>query len=126
VEAFVAAVAAAVSREAIEGFYAEDIVQEGVSNLLLPNGVVRDFINLRAAYDKSRYVITTQSYDVVNVIASGNCVVLETKWTATGAVSGALRSGLRFRDGLVSTIRNYNCFDPFRMANRPTRTFGRP
>jgi hypothetical protein len=31
-----------------------------------------------AAYEKSRYIIAVQSYDVVNALGSGNCVVLET------------------------------------------------
>jgi hypothetical protein len=53
-KAFVAAVAAAKPREVIEAFYADDILQEEFPNLLLPQGAVRDFINLRAAYDRSR------------------------------------------------------------------------
>ena len=52
-EAFVAAVAAAEPREIIEAFCARDVVQDEFSNLLRPNGAVRYFINLRAAYDKS-------------------------------------------------------------------------
>jgi hypothetical protein len=52
-EAFVAAVAAAEPREIIEAFCARDVVQDELSNLLCPNGAVRYFINLRAAYDKS-------------------------------------------------------------------------
>jgi ketosteroid isomerase-like protein len=121
---FVAAVAAAEPRETIEAFYADDIVQEEFPNLLLPNGAVRDFINLRAAYDKSRYAITAQSYEIVNAIASGNCVVLESIWTATLAVGiGKLVPGdtmrarfaqvFEFRDGLIFRIRNYDCFDPW-------------
>jgi len=122
--AFVAAVAAAKPREIIEAFYAEDVVQEEFPNLLLPNGAVRDFINLRAAYDKSRYAIARQSYEVVNAMASGHCVVLETIWSATLAVGfGKLLPGatmrarfaqvFEFRDGLIFRIRNYDCFDPF-------------
>ena len=123
-KAFVAAVSSGQPRETIEAFYAEDIVQEEFPNLLLPQGTVRDFINLRAAYDKSRYSITSQSYEVVNALASGNCVVLETKWTATIAVGfGKLKPGdivrarfaqfFEFRDGLIFRIRNYDCFEPF-------------
>lgn len=123
-KAFVAAVSSGQPRETIEAFYAEEIVQEEFPNLLLPQGTVRDFINLRAAYDKSRYSITSQSYEVVNALASGNCVVLETKWTATIAVGfGKLKPGdmmrarfaqfFEFRDGLIFRIRNYDCFEPF-------------
>jgi SnoaL-like domain len=121
---FVAAIAAAEPREIVEAFYAPDVLQEEYPNLLLPNGAVRDFINLRAAYDKSRYSIVRQSYEVVNAIASSNCVVLETIWTASLAVGiGKLSPGdtmrarfaqiFEFRDGLIFRIRNYDCFDPF-------------
>jgi hypothetical protein len=65
-KAFVAAVAAAEPRATIEAFYADDIMQNEFPNLLLPNGAVRDFINLRTAYDKSRHAIAAQSCDVVN------------------------------------------------------------
>ena len=121
-KAFVAALAAAEPREAIEAFYAEDVVQEEYPNLLLPNGAIRDFINLRAAYDKSRYAIAAQSYEVVNAIESGNCVVLETIWTATLAVASGHRAPghtmqarlaqfFEFRGGLICRIRSYSCFE---------------
>jgi ketosteroid isomerase-like protein len=123
-KAFVAAVAAGGSRESIEAFYADDIIQEEFPNLLMPKGAVRDFINLRAAYDQSRYAIASQSYEVVNAIASGNTVALETIWTATLALGfGTLKPGdtmrarfaqfFDFRGGLIVRIRNYDCFDPW-------------
>lgn len=123
-KAFLAALAAGGPRETIEAFYAEDIVQEEFPNLLMPHGAVRDFINLRAAYDKSRHSIAAQSYEVVNAVASGHTVVLETIWTATLAIGfGKLAAGdkmrarfaqiFEFRDGLIQRIRNYDCFDPF-------------
>jgi hypothetical protein len=76
-KAFVAAVAAAEPREIIEDFYAQDVVQEEFPNLLRPHGAVRDFINLRAAYDKSRYALAEQSYEVVNAMALGHCTMLK-------------------------------------------------
>jgi hypothetical protein len=120
-KAFVAAVAAAAPREAIEAFYTEDVIQEEFPNLLLPQGAVRDFINLRAAYDKTRYAIATQSYEIVNAFASGNCVILETVWTATLSISldslaagDTLRAHLvqlfEFREGSIFRIRNYSCY----------------
>lgn len=121
-KAFVAAVAAAKPRQTVEAFYADDIVQEEFPNLLLPQGAVRDFINLRASYDRSRYILASQSFEIVNALASGNCVVMETIWTATLAVAvGKLAPGhtmrarfaqfFEFRDGLIFRIRNYDCFE---------------
>jgi ketosteroid isomerase-like protein len=117
-EAFVAAVAAAEPKEIMEAFCARDVVQEEFPNLLRPNGAVRDFINLRAAYDKSRYALAEKSYEIVNAMASGHCAMLETIWNATLAVGfGKPAPGDRmrahfaqvfeFRDGLIVRIRNY-------------------
>jgi ketosteroid isomerase-like protein len=69
-------------------------------------------------------VIASQSYEIVNAIASGNTVVLEAIWTATLALGfGSLAPGdtmrarfaqfLEFRGGLIVRVRNYDCFDPW-------------
>jgi hypothetical protein len=121
-KAFVAAVAAAAPRETIEAFYTDDVIQEEFPNLLLPHGAVRDFINLRAAHDKTRYAIEAQSYEIVHAVASGNCVVLETIWNARLAVDlvslvpgDTMRAQLaqifEFRDGLIFRLRIYSCYD---------------
>ena len=126
-KAFVVAVSTAAPREIIEGFCSEDVVQEEFSNLLRPQGAVRDFINWRAACDKARYSIAAQSNEVINAVAQGNCVIVETKWTATWAVNfGKLAPGdtvrarvvhvLEFRDGRVFHIRSYYCFEPFQAS----------
>src|SRR3954463_6677709 len=123
-KAFVAVVSAAAPREAIEAFCAEDIVQEEFPNLLRPQGAVRDFINWRAVCDRARYSLASQSNEVINAVAQGNCVIVETKWTAAFAVNfGKLVPGdtvrarvvhvLEFRDGLIVHIRSYYCFEPF-------------
>ncbi|NOJ48761.1 nuclear transport factor 2 family protein [Bradyrhizobium archetypum] len=120
-KAFVAAVAAAAPREAIEAFYAEDVIQEEFPNLLLPDGAVRDFINLRAAHDKTRYTIEQQSFEIVNAVASGNCVLLEIIWNATLAADldpltpgdrmrAQLAQVFEFRDGLIFRLRTYSCY----------------
>lgn len=127
---FVAAVAAGKSREAIEAFYAEDVTQQVYPNLLAPKGTVRDFIQMRAAYDRSRFIIRAQTYDVVNTVASGDTVVLEVVWSATLATAaGRLSAGdsmrarfvqiFEFRDEKIVRIRNYDCFDPLESAASP-------
>jgi len=123
-KSFVAAVAAGKPREVIESFYTEDVTQEVNPSLVAPNGTTRDFIHMRAAYDRSRHVIRAQTYDVVNAFASGNTVVIEVIWTATLEVGmGRLKPGdtmraryaqfFEFRGDKICRIRNYDCFDPF-------------
>lgn len=128
--AFVAAVAASKPRDVIESFYTEDIIHEVHPNLLAPDGVVRDFINVRAAYDRSRHVIRAQTYNVVNALASGDTVVIEVVWSATLASNlSALKAGdtvrarfaqfFEFRGDKICRIRNYDCFEPFAKAGTP-------
>jgi len=91
-------------------------------NRLLPKGTVRNLEALREASAKGRKVIKAQTIEIVNAIASGQCVVLEAIWTGTLAVGfGALKPGDRlrarfaqifeFKDGLIWRQRNYDCFE---------------
>jgi ketosteroid isomerase-like protein len=68
--------------------------------------------------------VTRQSHTLINVVAAGNQVAVEARWTATLAVpfgnipaGGEMRARfaifLEFRDGLIVRQRNYDCFDPF-------------
>lgn len=122
-KAFVAAVAARTPFEVIERFYAPDVIQEEFPNWLIPNGTTRDLAALRDADAKGRQVISAQSCEVVNAVATGHCVALEVIWTGTLAIAlGSLKPGdtmrarfaqfFEFRDGLIVRQRNYDCFDP--------------
>ena len=122
-KAFVSAVAAGKPREVIESFYTEDVTQEINPSLIAPRGAVRDFIHMRAAYDRSRHVIRAQTYDVTNAFAFGNTVVIEVIWTATlETAMGRLKPGdsmraryaqfFEFRGDKICRIRNYDCFEP--------------
>jgi ketosteroid isomerase-like protein len=79
---------------------------------------------LRIAYSKGRQVISEQNFEVVNAVATGNCVAIEAIWTGTLAIElGSLRPGdkmrarfaqfFEFRDGLIVRQRNYDCFEPW-------------
>jgi ketosteroid isomerase-like protein len=123
-KAFVKAVGSATSAGAIEAFYDPDIVQEEFPNRLLPQGVVRDLAALQEACERGRKLMSTQSYDVVNAIRTGDSVALEVIWTGTLAVAlGDLKPGYQmrarfaqffeFRNGRIWRQRNYDCFDPW-------------
>jgi len=123
-KAFVNSVEAGVPPASIEAFYHPDIVQEEYPNLLLPNGAVRRFDDLRAANEKARSILRSQRFEIINAVRSGDHVALESLWTATFSVAiGALPAAapmrarfaqfFEFRDGLIWRLRNYDCFDPF-------------
>lgn len=105
-------------------FFAEDVVQEEFPNRLVPQGAVRDLAALREAAQRGRKAVTRQRYEILNAIASGNQVAVETLWTGTLAIPfGSIPAGgemrarfavfLEFRDGKIVRQRNYDCFDPF-------------
>jgi hypothetical protein len=123
-KAFVRAVASHAPIAEIEAYYAPDALQEELPNQLLPQGAVRDRSALREASAKGRQVIAAQTIEVVNAVASGQCVVLEAIWTGTLAVGfGTLRPGdelcarfaqvFEFKHGLIWRQRNYDCFYPW-------------
>jgi len=105
-------------------FYTADVVQEEFPNRFVPNGARRGLQELGEAAERGRKVMTSQRYEVLNAIASGDTVALEVQWTGTLAVPvGSLPAGgemrarfavfLELRDGKIAAQRNYDCFEPF-------------
>src|SRR5262245_38852338 len=109
--------------DAFSDLYAADVVQEEFPNRLLPHGARRDRAALREAMSKGLALMAHQTFELVNVLATGNSVAVEGRWTGTVAVdAGPFKAGTTirarfaqvfdFRDGKVVAIRNYDCFDP--------------
>ena len=105
-------------------FFADDVIQVEFPNRLLPNGATRDLAGLRAAAESGRKVVTSQRFEVLNAIASGDQVAVEAIWTGTLAVPlGSIPAGgqmrarfaifLTYRDGKIVRQHNYDCFDPW-------------
>lgn len=105
-------------------FFAPDVIQEEFPNRLMPDGATRDLAALGEAAARGRKVMARQRYEIVNIVASGNQVAVETIWTGTLAVPfGSIPAGgemrarfaifLELRDGRIVRQRNYDCFDPF-------------
>lgn len=105
-------------------FFAPDVVQTEYPNRLVPSGAVRDLAALEAGRDRGNTVVEEQRYEVTHAVALGDEVALEVLWSAKLKIPiGSLGSGdtmrahfavfLTFRDGLIVSQRNYDCFDPF-------------
>jgi len=112
------------AREDITPFLAPDIVQREFPNRLVPNGATRDLSALLDANERGRRVVTSERYEVLGALESGDEVALEVRWTATlGVPLGAVPAGgtlqahfgvfMSFRDGRIVSQRNYDCFEPF-------------
>ncbi len=107
-----------------ERFFSPDIIQEEFPNRLVPEGARRDLRALREAAERGRRAVSSERYEIVSSLEQGEQVALEVLWSATLAVPlGKLQAGdtlrarfavfLTFRDGLIVSQRNYDCFEPF-------------
>jgi ketosteroid isomerase-like protein len=120
---FVEAVARGADDE-VTALLAEDVQQEEFPNRILPNGTTRDRAAMQEAGERGKRVMSHQRYDVLNVVASGEVVALEARWTGTLAVPlGTLTAGaemrarfamfFEFKGGKIWRVRNYDCFEPW-------------
>jgi ketosteroid isomerase-like protein len=107
-----------------EAFFAPDVVQREFPNRLVPSGATRDLAALREASHRGKKAVTQQHYEITNAVEQGDQLALEVEWTAklnlpvgNLPAGGVLRAHFgvffRFRDGLIVTQHNYDCFDPF-------------
>jgi ketosteroid isomerase-like protein len=105
-------------------FFADDVVQIEFPNRLMPNGATRDLAAVREAAERGSKVMSSQRFEVINAIASGEQVAVEANWTGTLAVPfGSIPAGgqmrarfaifLTYRDGKIVRQHNYDCFDPW-------------
>lgn len=109
---------------AAHDFYAPDVVQREFPNRFTVDGATRDLDALRAAAERGRKAVSNERYEIINAVERGDEVALECRWSAQLNVPvGTLAAGatmrahlgmfLTFRDGLIVSQRNYDCFEPF-------------
>lgn len=105
-------------------FLAPDICQIEYPNQFVPKGAERNLAAMTEAAERGRHVLQSQRYEVRTALANGHEVALEVLWVGTLAIAvGSLAIGdemranfgvfLTFRDGLITSQRNYDCFQPF-------------
>jgi ketosteroid isomerase-like protein len=113
------------SPDSVADFYHADVVQEEFPNRFLPNGARRGLLELREAADRGRKVMVSQRFEVLNMFAHGDTVVVECEWSGTLAVplgdttpAGTVMRA-RFAQffvidaGKIVAQRNYDCFYPW-------------
>jgi ketosteroid isomerase-like protein len=113
------------SPDSLAEFYHADVVQEEFPNRFLPNGTRRGLQELREAAERGRSVISSQRFEMLNVFADGDTVIVEAEWSGTVAVplGDATPAGsvmrARFAQffeidaGKIVAQRNYDCFYPW-------------
>jgi ketosteroid isomerase-like protein len=111
-------------REDSLAYFTDDAVQEEYPNALAPAGVRRTIAELRAANDRGRGVLTSETYEIITLVESGDVVACEVLWRGILAVPlRTLKPGdamkarfavfFEFRGDRIRRQRNYDCFDPF-------------
>src|SRR5262245_57026913 len=94
---FVSAVERGAADE-VAALLADDVLQEEFPNRLMPNGATRNKAAMLAGGERGKKVMTSQRYEVINVVASGDHVAMELRWTGTLAVPvGSLPVGGEMR-----------------------------
>jgi ketosteroid isomerase-like protein len=121
---YLQAVASMEPFEKVTEFYAPDVVVQEFPNRIAQQGRVRRAGDLRGAYEQGKKIMRSQRYDVRRIVESGDEVAVELEWAGVLAVSVMnLAAGsemkafvamfLTFRDGKITSQRNYDCYPPF-------------
>jgi ketosteroid isomerase-like protein len=122
--AYLTAIERGATGNELAAFFTEDVVQQEFPNRLMPNGATRNLVQILEGAERGQAILSSQRYEVLNAIESGETVVLEVRWTGTMAVAvaglpagGEMRARfavfLEYRSGKIARQRNYDCFDPW-------------
>jgi ketosteroid isomerase-like protein len=106
-------------------FYSPDVIQDEFPNRFLPEGARRDLRQLGEAAERGRKVMSSQTFEIVNMFAEGDTVIVEADWSGTLAIplgeqtpAGTVMRAhfaqvIQLADGKIVRQRNYDCFYPF-------------
>jgi len=105
-------------------FFTEDAVQEEFPNALVPAGARRTLDDLKAAAQRGQNVLSSETYEIVHLLESGDLVAAEVLWRGVLAVPlRSLKPGdamkarfavfFEFQGDKIRRQRNYDCFEPF-------------
>ena len=124
VHQYLQALTAMSAPETVADFFAPDVVFHEFPNRVAPQGRVRRFADLGAAYEQGRKILQSQTYNVQRIIEAGDEVAVELEWNGILAVpvmnlpagsemKAFVAMFLTFRDGKIVSQRNYDSYPPF-------------
>ncbi|HYO72613.1 MAG TPA: nuclear transport factor 2 family protein [Archangium sp.] len=110
--------------EALAAFFHPEVKQIEYPNRLVPSGATRDLGAMLEGAERGQKVVASQRYEVRHTLEQGEHLALEVDWSATlqvpvgslpagGTIRAAFGVFLTFRDGLILSQHNYDCFEPF-------------
>ena len=105
------------SGPALRRHFTADAVTFERPNLIKPHGARSSLDEMIANSEKGAGLLASQKYDVHSALVSGSTAILRLTWT------GVLRNGKQLvahiaqfvdtRDGLISSIETFDCYEPF-------------
>ncbi len=110
--------------DALARFFTADAIQVELPNRLNPTGQESDLPSILARATQGQRVLTSQRFDILNVVAQDQSVAVEALWVGMLAVPmGSLKAGAEMRahfamffecqGGRIRRQRNYDCFEPW-------------
>ncbi|WP_189253198.1 nuclear transport factor 2 family protein [Lentzea flava] len=105
------------SGDELRQYFTADAVTVEHPNLIKPMGERMPLAAMLTASAKGAELLSSQKYDVHSTLRSGDTAIVRLTWT------GVLRTGdqlvahiaqfFELRDGLISSIETYDCYEPF-------------
>jgi|SRR5829696_8106529 len=108
----------------LEDLFTTDATVTEYPNLVKPSGGTANLSELLAASRAGSRLLSTQRYDVHHAASYGNTAIMRLTWSGTvGADVGRFLAGqqltahiaqfITVRDGQISAIATYDCYEPF-------------
>jgi ketosteroid isomerase-like protein len=103
-------------------FLSPEVIIEIFPSKFFPNGSRSNLTEALAASQRGKKVMSSQSYEIRNALATDDQVALEIDWTGTLAVpfqsipvGGKMRAHfaafIQFKGGKIVSQRNYDCYE---------------
>jgi len=121
---YLAALEAGATADALARFFTPDAEQVELPNRLNLSGSRSDLATLKARADQGKKLLREQHYEIRSIVANGDAVAVEARWSAVLAVpvatlaeSAVMKAHFAmffvFEGGRIRSQRNYDCFEPW-------------
>lgn len=118
------------SGDQLRRYFTADAVTVEHPNLIKPTGARIALEQMLQASEAGAGLLSSQKYDVRSMVRAGDTTVVRLTWTGVIARdTGSFKAGDRLvahiaqfvetRDGLISTIETFDCYEPPRRARLP-------
>jgi ketosteroid isomerase-like protein len=117
--------------EALSEFFSPSAVFVEHPNLVTPKGATRNRSEAAQGSKSGAELLAWQRYELRDAFEQGDLVIVRVTWTAEiGRDRGPFRAGQRLtahlaqfisvRDGRITRLETYDCYEPFPAAANPS------